>query len=200
MLDINTLPNQTEADRATILASINGIIWHVIGQGTDSLDADSLDDLHASAIEAANRAIIDHDPSRPAELRGTLATLIVRYVTQARRDFMRRRGAGDGATHNKQSTFEHSTSRLDDCCGVEVDGGEADADRTHEALSIMEITIDMARNDDIIDEREYTVLTMRRQGFLQREIAERMEICAQRVHQIQGDAIRKIRKQYRTAE
>ena len=50
------------------------------------------------------------------------------------------------------------------------------------------------------DRHEYHVLRARRGGVIQREIAADLGVCPQRVHQIQGDAVRKIRKLYRTAE
>lgn len=191
MLDVNSLPNQTEHDRVVILEACNGIIWAVINRGTDTLTADDIDDLHSAALEAANRAISDWT----AIGGGSIATLIHRYVVQARRDFMRRRGESTGNSHNKQEAFEHGTVSLEGI-EVEVDDGESRAD----ALSVMEITIDMARNDGIIDEREYRVLRARRGGVIQREIAADLGVCPQRVHQIQGDAVRKIRARYKTAE
>lgn len=191
MLDINLLPNQTEQDRAIILKAANGIIWSIIGIGTGSLSGDDIDDLHSLALEAANRAMVEYVAGNGA----TLATLITRYVLQARRDYMRKRGAVNGATHNRQEAFEHGAVSLE---GMEIESVEVDGRGA--AISAMEITIDMARNDGIIDDREYRVLTMRRGGVIQREIAEELGVCPQRVHQIQGDAVRKIRARYRTAE
>lgn len=191
MLDINLLPNQTEQDRAIILNAANGIIWSIIGRGTESLSGDDIDDLHSLALEAANRAMVEYVAGNGA----TLATLITRYVLQARRDYMRKRGEVNGATHNRQEAFEHGAVSLE---SVEVEA--SDGDCRGAAISAMEITIDMARNDGIIDDREYRVLTMRRGGVIQREIAEELGVCPQRVHQIQGDAVRKIRARYRTAE
>ena len=191
MLDINTLPNQTEQDRAIILKSANGIIWAIIGRGTEALTGDDIEDLHSLALEAANKAILDYKPRySPA-----LAMLITRYVLQARRDYMRRRGELNGRVNNKQEAFEHGTVSLE---GMEIESREREG--RDAAISAMEITIDMARNDGVIDDREYRVLTMRRGGVIQREIGEELGICPQRVHQIQGDAVRKIRARYRTAE
>ena len=73
--------------------------------------------------------------------------------------------------------------------------GERDA-----RLQAMEITIDMARNDGTITEREYRVLTMRRGGRVQRDIAEAIGVSHQRIGQIENDAVRKIRAKYHTAE
>ena len=196
MLDVNTLPNQTEADRAIILGALNGIIWSVISRGTEALDADDMDDLHSRAVEAANRAVCDYRPDGGA----SLATLVVRYVIQARRDYVRRHVPGmrsDGRNH--QSVFENSASSLE--CAESVECGEGNDDGTGSAaVQALEITIDMARNDGVLDDRAYRILGLWRRGWLQREIGEREGICPQRVHQIIGDAVRKIRKQYRTAE
>jgi len=192
-VDVNTLPNQTDADRVIILSALNGIIWSVINRGTDSLDADGLDDLHSRAVEAANRAIVDYRADGGA----TIATLVVRYVTQARRDYMRSIGKGNDPEHNKQSTFEHSAERLDVAIATEE---EPAGEWKRAALQSLEITLDMAQNDGVIDDREYRIMGLWRGGWKQREIGETVGVCPQRVHQIISNAVRKIRKQYKTAE
>lgn len=197
-VDVNTLPNKTEDDRAVILKACNGIIWAVINRGTQALSGDDLDDLYSSALEAANRAIGDWTASGG----GSIATLVHRYVVQARRDYMRKHFSPDDS-HNKQEAFEREAVSFDGWIGPGEENGTGRAEeREHRdhAIGAMEITIDMARNDGIISDREYRVIGMWRRRWLQREIAEQEGICAQRVHQIIGDAVRKIRKHYRTAE
>ena len=194
-IDINTLPNQTDRDREEIIKSARGIIWHIIGKHTATLSDDDLAELHSDAMAAVNRAALEYDPSR-----GTaFTTLVVRYIVQAKRDFFR----SHGGSHYRQEQFERSVGRVADCVQEAApDSSEETFERHHRdsQRQAMEITIDMARNDEIIDDREYRVLTLCRQGWLQREIGEDVGVCAQRVHQIISEAVGKIRKQYRTAE
>ena len=194
-IDINTLPNQTERDREEIIKSARGIIWKVIGKHAATLSPDDLAELHGDAMAAVNRAATEYDPSRGV----AFATLVVRYVIQAKRDFFR----SHGGNHYRQEHFERSVGRVSDCLAeLAPDANEESAERQHRAAQrqTMEITIDMARNDGILDEREYRVLVMRRENYLEREIGEAVGVCPQRVHQIIGEAVGKIRAQYRTAE
>lgn len=197
MLDVNALPNQTDDDRAIILHAMNGIIWSVITRGTETLDADDMDDLHSRAIEAANRAIVDYRPG----LGATLATLVVRYVTQARRDFMRRRMA-------KRRAPDRAVC-FSDVAGVDslpsgecpIDS-EAEWEKAHHAAMIqdMEIIIDRARNDGVLSAQEHRFLVARRLGGTLRSIGIDECYSPAGVKLIIDAAVAKIRLAYRTAE
>lgn len=198
MLDINSLPNQTEHDREIILKATNGMIWSIIGRGTESLDADSLDDLYCESVEAANRAIHDYQSGTGA----TLATLINRYVVQARRDFIRRRMTKKRIPDSAVCFSDLPNDIESIPCGDLPFEGEEDAESARHAAMIqdMEIIIDRARNDGVLSSREYRMLVSRRTGGTYRRMAEDEGMSPGGVYKIIEATVAKIRLAYRTAE
>ena len=188
----------------TTIAEKNALLaeaWNLIGSATRnvSLPPDDYEDLRVQCAEAANRAI-DSWVSGGGR---SLSSWIYRHIIQAKRDYFRSRNSISETINRDAVCFTDYGRGLDSVPEGDFPSisetataiGERDA-----RLQAMEITIDMARNDGTITEREYRVLTMRRGGRVQRDIAEAIGVSHQRIGQIENDAVRKIRAKYHTAE
>lgn len=188
----------------TTIAEKNALLaeaWNLIGSATRNvaLPPDDYEDLRVQCAEAANRAI----DSWTNEGGRSLSSWIFRHIIQAKRDYFRSRNSISETINRDAVCFTDYGRGLDSVPEGDFPStsetataiGERDA-----RLQAMEITIDMARNDGAITEREYRVLTMRRYGKGQREIGEELGIDFRTVSLDERTACAKIRLAYRTAE
>lgn len=188
----------------TTIAEKNALLaeaWNLIGSATRNvaLPPDDYEDLRVQCAEAANRAI----DSWTNEGGRSLPSWIFRHIIQAKRDYFRARNSISETINRDAVCFTDYGRGLDSVpegdfpsiCETATAIGERAAQ-----VQAMEITIDMARNDDVITDREYRVLTMRRNGKLQGEIASELGVSFQTVSLDERTACAKIRLAYRTAE
>lgn len=174
----------TSAEKNALLLDARNVVRMAIRSKKRILSEEDYEELEADCMMSANSAIDDYDPSK-----GTmLSSWIFRYAVQTRIKFMR-------------SRVRKIKGRVDmESCEIADDAEEGSAVSHESAMHALEITIDMARNDEVIDEQEYHVLVLRRHNLTLADVAGELGLSAPRIHQIQSSAVRKIRKQYRTAE
>ena len=186
----------TPAEKNALLAEA----WKLVGTAlrSVSLPEDDYSDLRATCIEAADRAIDSWEAGKGR----SISSWIFRFIVQAKRDYFRSRGTKRRSIDECSVCFselQHDDDRDSD--ERTPNDAEEESARHHASLvQDMEIIIDRARNDDIIDEREYRVLVARREGLTFRRIAVDEGLTAARIYGIQEAAVAKIRLTYRTAE
>ena len=190
----------TKTEKEILLRDAKNIMRMEISNQRTRMSPDDFEELENDCLLAASRAIDDYDRTKGA----SIGVLIFRYIVQARRTFIRNR------IQLKRDSTGRDAVCFTDCTKGVYDIPEGDyptisetaaiiADRS-ERVQQMEIVIDMARNDDVISEREYQVLTMRRKNYRQEDIADRLGCAPSRIGQLEADAVGKIRRRYKTAE
>lgn len=183
----------TTREKEALLVDAKNLVRMAIVKQRPFLSREDYEELESDCLFAASRAIDEYERAGPA----ALSTLIFRYCVQARRDFFRpRRRLSEMMEKRGIDVSDESVEAF----GAEPDETNERATRHRAIVQTMEITIDMARNDGVLTEREYQVLTMRRQNRTQKEIADEVGISPQMVSIDEQTGVAKIRLAYRTAE